>query len=316
VIKGFKASEFHPLSWWVLGISLAICAASTSSLLGLLAICGFAILIIVAARENAPWSQSLRFYLTTASLVIAIRLIFRIIFNAVSSQDAILQLPDLSLNFGLAGNLHLFGGVSAATLEIALKDGLRLAAIIMSVGLANSLANPRRLLKNVPGALYEVATTLVIAINMAPQLIASAKRVRQARELRGLSKVNLIDGIVIPVLEDTLDQSLALAASMDARGFGRRGTLNRKQMFLTRFGSLSAVTLFAVGSYLLLTAGLPEATLICFLLGISGLVLALRVSGKGHVKTSFRRESWRSKDSLVAVIAAMLLVGTIGGFIR
>ena len=98
--------------------------------------------------------------------------------------------------------------------------------IIICVGAANSLANPRKLLASLPPALYEVGTAVVIAFSLFPQLAESVQRVRRARRLRGDAGrgIRALRRIVVPVLEDALDRSVALAASMDSRGYGRRGT--------------------------------------------------------------------------------------------
>ena len=65
-----------------------------------------------------------------------------------------------------------------------LYDGLRLATIVICVGAANSLANPKRLLRSVPAALHEVGAALVVAVTVLPQLADSARRVRAAQALR------------------------------------------------------------------------------------------------------------------------------------
>ena len=56
---------------------------------------------------------------------------------------------------------------------------------MICVGAANSLANPKRLLRSMPAALYEVGTALVVAITILPQLADSLRRVRAAQRLRG-----------------------------------------------------------------------------------------------------------------------------------
>ena len=188
-----------------------------------------------------------------------------------------------------------------------------MAAIVLSVGLANSLANPRRVLKNTPGALYEVATALVIAINMAPQLIASTKRVRKARELRRSTARDALNSVLIPILEDTVGRSMALAASMDARGFGRTGTMSKIQVFTSRAGSLIAVTLFAVGSYLLLTGVAVEVWLLTFAFGLAGFAISLRVSSLTQIKTKFRPDKWRRIDFVVVAVAAAIASVSLTG---
>ena len=50
-----------------------------------------------------------------------------------------------------------------------LYDGLRLGTVVVCVGAANALANPKRLLRSVPAALHEVGTALVVAVTVLPR---------------------------------------------------------------------------------------------------------------------------------------------------
>jgi energy-coupling factor transport system permease protein len=317
MIRPFKATQIIPAAWWALGLALAIAAGTSGSLAWLVALMAITLAIIVIAREPAPWSQSLRFYLVAGLAVTLIRVVFRIIFNFDSSSDVALNLPVINLNFGALGEVELFGRVSYQSLTAAVKDGLKMAAVILAIGLANTLANPRRLLKNMPGALYEVATAFVIAINLAPQVIASAQRVRQARELRGRSKnQNLMSSLLIPVLEDTLERSLALAATMDARGFGRTGELSKNQQFLIRFTSLTSVAAFAVGSYLLMTMSSPFAPIALFACGLIGVFITVRTSSLRNIKTSYTQAKWHLTDVAVLALSGLLATAAIGGLFR
>ena len=81
--------------------------------------------------------------------------------------------------------LRLLGSVTQESLLSGLYDGLRLATIVICVGAANALANPKRLLRSVPPALYEIGSALVVAITVLPQLADSLRRVRAAQTLRG-----------------------------------------------------------------------------------------------------------------------------------
>ena len=105
----------------------------------------------------------------------------------------------------------------------AVYAGLQLATMLACVGAANALANPRRLLRAVPGALYEVGVAVVVALSFSPQLVEGVSRVRAARRLRGRPHTGLrgLRGVAMPVLEGALERSVDLAAAMDARGFGR-----------------------------------------------------------------------------------------------
>lgn len=314
--KFMTASRFHPGAWWALGLLLAVCGSALSSIGSLFVLATITITMILAARESAPWAQSLKFYLLTSLAVIVIRLAFRIIFNFDASTDIALDLPSLTLDLGAIGELSLFGRVSNLALQGALRDGLRMASIILSIGLANTLANPRRLLKHTPGALYEVATTVVIAINLAPQLIDSAKRVKTARRLRGRTRrQNLLTSLLIPVLEDTIDRSLSLAASMDARGFGRQGSLTAVQSRAARISSLASVALIGIGAYVLLTTEQIVGAVACFVLALGGVFLTVRLNSLKHVKTRHRLDPWRVRDTVLVLSGFSLACAAITGWL-
>lgn len=315
-MRAFKASAIHPYSWWILGICFAVCAAATTNIFSLLGIISVVIAVTMGAREPAPWSRSLIFYLLTALAVVVIRLLFRIVFNFDSSFNVAFTLPSLNVSLGDLGSVELFGRVSWDAVSGALRDGLKMAAIILSVGLANTLANPRRLLKNTPGALYEIASAWVIAINMAPQLIDSAKRVRKARRLRGRSmKQNLLSSLIIPVLEDTIERSLALAASMSARGFGRQGTLSSKQHLASRLLSVIGVSCLAIGAYLLLTVSSVWIPLILLGSGVTAVFITTRIASLRQIRSRFQPDVWTRRDLIVCVAGAATAVLSLGGLI-
>lgn len=308
-MRSFKASKLHPATWWALGLTFALAASVSGRHLFLLGLIALSALIIRAFREEAPWSRSIRFYLFLAAFVVAVRLAFRILFNSpLPGAEVAFRLPDLSF-----GGVHLLGNISFAALETATLDGLRLAAIIVAIGMANSLANPKRLLKSTPGALYEVATAMTVAINLAPQLIDSLQRVQKARALRGRSKgMSALGGTIIPVLEDTIDQSLSLAASMDARGFGRTGNLTKPQRLASRILAFGGLLAMAIASYLLLaTSEQKLLSLGLTFVGVNSLAINIRIASRRSLRTRFRRVRPNIKDALVGLFG--VAVAVIGG---
>jgi energy-coupling factor transport system permease protein len=311
-----SANKTNPLSWWLAGISLAVTASLTSNVVVLIAICVGSLLTIRVCRDDSPWAQSIGFYIKLAAIVVALRVLFRIIFNlGTSTKDAFLLLPSIDLNLGFGNSLRLFGPISQEAFNFALVDGFRLAAIILAIGMANSLANPRKLLKSTPGALYEIATAISIAINLAPQLIASLGRVRRARSLRGQSKgIKAMAGIVIPVLEDTIDQSMGLAASMSARGFGRKGNRTYLQTIGARLLAFAAICLIITGSALLLFSPQDQGfPLTLLMVGIITAALSVKLSSARATITRYRKEPWRLGDAVLLFAALTLVLLAFGG---
>ena len=306
-LSGLAATKVHPGTWWSLGFCIAILAGQSTNIVTVVALVALSIVLILALRTNAPWARSLPFYLLLALIFVLTRILFRVIFNGnPNSSDVALELPRLEIPLGLGQELSLFGPISWATLSSATLDGLRLAAIILAVAMANTLSNPRRLLKSTPAALYEIAAAVSVAINLAPQLIESLQRVRRAKALRGRnSGSSAMTSIIIPALEDTLDRSLQLAASMDSRGFGRTNRLSKRRQWANRLLSFTSALGLAIGAYLLVTTSDPTAAVIVLSASLVGLTVVIRLTDKRNLKTRFNRQKFGAVDYAVLCVCAI-----------
>jgi len=218
----FLPRALHPGAWWAWALGLVVAASRTSNPLLLLLIVAVAGYVVSARRTDAPWSRSYATFLRLGLFVVVLRLLFEIVFGAAEVGTVLFTLPELPLPDWAAG-IRIGGPVTSPGLLFALYEGLRLATLLACFGAANSLANPSRLLRCLPGALYEIGVAVVVAVTLAPQLVTDVARVRQARRLRGRPDRGLagFGGVVLPVLEGALERSLALAAAMDSRGYGR-----------------------------------------------------------------------------------------------
>jgi energy-coupling factor transport system permease protein len=314
--KRFTASSASPVSWWLLAITMAIVAGVSQSAFTQIVICVAALVAILIFREEAPWSRSVKFYLFLAGFVVVARVLFRIVFNNQNPEDPVaLNLPGFSINLGFGPPVEIFGAVGVQALMGGATDGLRLAAIILSIGMASSLANPRTLLRSTPSALYEIASAISVAINLAPQMISSLQRVQKARSLRGRSKgLGSMAGTVIPVLEDAIDSSLSLAASMDSRGFGRRGNLSKSLVLGARLSSLMAVGFLSIGGFALLVGQTQTLGWVLLSLGIVSSATSIRINSKTQIRTRFEIEKFQLFDFLLFVFSAALLIGAFMGW--
>ncbi|OOC05826.1 energy-coupling factor transporter transmembrane component T [Amycolatopsis azurea] len=309
----FLPRDLHPAAWWVWALGLAVAATRTTNpwlLLTIVAVAGY---VVVARRSEAPWALAFRLYLYLGAFIVLIRVFFRVVFGGAEGSTIILRLPEIPLPEWAAG-IRLFGDVSAESLLGGLYDGMRLATMVICLGAANALANPKRLLKAMPPALYEVGTAVIVALSVFPQLAESVLRVRRARKLRGGSgkkKVKALHTVLIPVLEDALSRSLQLAASMDSRGYGRAGLVEARARLIT--GTLMIVGLIGVcvGVYATLDGSTPRYLAAPVL--SAGLVVGLVgfwSAGKRVQRTRYRPDRWHLPEIVVAVsgiaVAALL----------
>ena len=289
----------HPGAWWLWALGLAAAASRTTNPLLLALVIAVAGFVVATRRGDAPWAFAFRYYLWAALFVVVSRVFFRVVFGGGYGEVILVTLPTVQLPEWAAG-IRLFGPVAAEQVLGGLYDGMRLAAMLVCVGAANALADPKRMLKAVPGALYEVGTAVVVALSVAPQLVESVLRVRRARRLRGARQRGLraLRGIAMPVLVDALDRSLALAAAMDSRGYGRHAGVSRRGAGALVVGGLLGV---CVGVYGVLDATSPRYLgLPMLLLGLVVAGVGLPAAGRRVRRTAYRPDPWRLPETLVA----------------
>ncbi|SKB07863.1 energy-coupling factor transporter transmembrane component T [Aeromicrobium choanae] len=310
---GRPRRELHPGAWWLWALGLAAGASFTLNPFLLVIIVAIAALVVAACRGDAPWALSFRYYLYFGLLIVVMRVVFRVLLGGGSApgDPVLFGLPEIPLP-EVARGIQLLGDVTVNEVLLGLYDGMLLATLIICIGAANSLANPKKLLAAAPSALYEVGAALVVAVSVFPQLAESVRRVNRARKLRGDASrgTGAMHRIVIPVLEDALDRSMTLAAGMDARGYGRSGTVAPRDRFAT--GVLMLVGLFglSVGTYGYLDGTAPRFLSYPMLaVGLVFAVLALRSAGRRVHRTRYRPIAWQAAEYLTAASGLAVAIG-------
>ena len=307
----FTPRALHPAAWWGWAIGCAVVATRTTNLILLGLVIAISCLTVISRRTSAPWAMAFRMYVYLACFIVVLRLAFRIVFSA-NGPTVVLRLPVLSFP-GLG--LRFFGPVSAEALLFAGQSALQLAAMVLAVGAANALANPKRLLAAVPGALYEWGAVVVIALTVFPQLAESLVRVRKARQLRAETGkgAHLIRNVAMPVLSDALDRSLLLAAAMDSRGYGRSALVAPGVRRLTSILLIASSLALCVGAYGLLDTGMTPMWMGAPMV-VAGIVvgfLALRLAGKRVRRTRYRPDSLKAPEWVVLGSAVCACVGIV-----
>ncbi len=303
----------HPGAWWLWAAGLAIVALRTTNplLLGLvLAVVGF---VVASRRSDAPWAVSFASYLKIGAFIIVIRMVFPILFGNRLPGTVLFTIPSVTLPSWAAG-VSIGGPVTVELLVGAFYQGLRLAVVVACVGAANSLCSPYRMLRALPNALYEAGVAVTVALSFAPQLAITSRRVREARRLRGRPTrgPSAWRGSMLPVLEGALERAVALAASMDSRGYGRHGeasvALRRGAAALT----LGGLVLVAVGSYGVLDTSVPFVLRAPALVaGGLALTLSLVLGGRRADRTRYRADRWLLPEWLVAATGVAAVVGVV-----
>ncbi|MFJ5014519.1 CbiQ family ECF transporter T component [Streptomyces griseoluteus] len=309
--------ELHPGAWWLWSLGLGTAATRTTNPLLLALLVAVAGHVVAVHRSSAPWARSYTAFAKLAVAVLLIRLAFTAVLGSpVPGTHVLFTLPEIPLPAWAQG-IRLGGPVSAEALLFSGYNGLKLAALLVCVGAANALAAPARLLKSLPGALYEAGVAVVVALTFAPHLIADVQRLRAARRLRGRPDRGLrgLFQVGLPVLEGALERSVALAAAMDARGYGRTAEVPARVRRTTTALTLGGLLGVCAGTYGLLTAEGGVYGLPVLLAGALAALAGLRLGGRRSPRTRYRPAPWGVRAWLVAgsgaAVAALLALASV-----
>ncbi|WP_030859448.1 energy-coupling factor transporter transmembrane component T [Streptomyces sp. NRRL S-37] len=307
-----RTPHLHPGAWWLWSLSLGTAATRTTNPLLLTLLITVSAYVVAARRPHTPWSRSYGAFLKLALAVVLVRLAFAVILGSpIPGTHTLVHLPEVPLPHWAQG-IRLGGKVTAEALTFALYDALRLATLLVCVGAANALANPSRLLKSLPGALYELGVAVVVALTFAPHLVADVRRLRAARRLRGRPDKGLrgLLQVGLPVLEGALERSVALAAAMDARGYGRTADVPPAVRRTTAALTLGGLLGVCAGTYGLLTAEGGTYGLPVLLAGVAAALAGLWLGGRRTLRTRYRPDLWDTRAWLVTAsgvaVAALL----------
>ncbi|MGH9054791.1 MAG: energy-coupling factor transporter transmembrane component T family protein [Acidimicrobiales bacterium] len=154
----------------------------------------------------------------------------------------------------LPGWLPLIGGtVTVEAVAFGAAIALGLAAAVSVTSVLSLVVDSADLVDTLPGFLARTGAAVGSALNLVPAVAASISSVVDAQRLRGWrprGPRDLVD-LVIPVLLESIERSLQLAESMEARAFGsgkRTSAVEKRGRgagWLLAAGSLVAVGAFA-----------------------------------------------------------------------
>lgn len=301
--------QLHPAAWWLWALCLAAAAMRTTNVLTLLAI-GAAVAFVVSARRgNAPWAEAYRLMVAFAALSIVLTMLLQVLLGVRVPGHEVFALPRIDLP-GWTGGLTVGGPVTGEALLNSFDAGLRLAVLITCFGAANAVAHPARLVRLLPSALYEVGVAVVVAMTFVPQVAEALVRVNAAQRLRGRSggALTRLRGVAVPVLTESLDRAVSLAASMDSRGYGRRAHRSRRARQAGGAAVLTGLCGVLAGTYQVIDPGADHGLGIGLLVGSTVLAVAGGLLGGRRVaRTRYRPDPWRAAEWLTVACGAVAL---------
>ena len=214
-------SSFHPLTWWLWAVLLATTLLLANTRAISVAIVTSTLVLALSMQRQTAGFYTFRWALRFAVIAFSFRMFIAIFIGVPMPGRTIFTLPQLQLPDFLVG-IRIGGPVTTQRLLSGFDEAVLLVALILIFATANALSNPHSLLRILPQRFYGLGLAGVISTSVAPQAARGIERVRSARRLRGQSSHGIRSwrGVALPVLEDSLERSIDLAAGLESRGYG------------------------------------------------------------------------------------------------
>jgi energy-coupling factor transport system permease protein len=294
----------HPVAWlaWTVVVAAAATLTHNPLYLGVL-LAVVAIHYLAAGRHAAResgWRTLIRIALGLALLIIP--------FNALSAHAGEHVITRLPRTWPLIG-----GNITWEAVLWGASTALGLLALIVAFAVLNLEVDQAQILRLTPSFLYEAGLIVSIALAFVPQMMASAREIREAQLIRGhrIRRARDMLPLVVALLTNGLERSLQVAESMESRGYGRirplpaaRDALLKALTLLGMAGMLgSGFALTYLGRGWLGWTGMAGSAIL-----LGGIFWA---QGRRVQRTRYRRERWTWRDGVAAGAPLLFLIALV-----
>jgi energy-coupling factor transport system permease protein len=293
---------FNTWSWVAWLIAAAVPAFSVRNPLYLAVVLGAAWIVYAALGRatsvGSSWGSVVKIGVFFFALAIP--------FNALANHMGRIILFRLPASWPLVG-----GPITLEAIIAGAANGLALLTILVVFAAFNAVVDHYQLLRATPAFLFQAGVIMSIAITFVPQMVLSAREIRQAQRIRGhrFRGVRDLLPLIIPLLANGLERAIQLAEAMEARGFGSSvDPMPHRWARVAQTGLL--VALLALMGGLFTVAAFPEQSGWGWVLagvGAAGMMAILGLKGREVRRTRYRRLVWTWRDTSVVIASAVVL---------
>lgn len=262
-----------------------------------------AALVVEGHARDGPLASAFPL-LVGAGIFFALLRVVLTVLTTHGSGRVLFRLPEATLPT-LFGGFTVGGTIEAPVLARSLSEGWALVGILAVFGAFNAVVSHYDLVRSAPRAFYEVGLAVTVALAFVPSTLAALGAVREADAARTggvvVRKGRLLRQL-LPILETGMERAVALAESMDSRGFGHQAPTRHDAVS----SWLSLCGLLALGGCIVaLVAGSAGVALVLAGAGAGALVSAVAIASRGRRRVSYHPRRVRPVDWWPAAVAWM-----------
>lgn len=298
-----RTSPLHALTWllWAIAAAAAVQLAPSPVYVALVIV--VALLVVEAHRLDSTLSRAFP-VLVTLGVVFAV---LRVVLTALTTHggeqsDVWFTLPAGTLPRVLGG-FTVGGTIEGQVVLQAAGQAFAVVGILAAFGAFNAVAAHHELLQSAPRAFHEPGLIVTVALAFVPSVMRAVTDAREADRARTGGRVvrrGRLVRLTVPIVESGLERALALAESMDSRGFARHAPGRGEQAA----GWLGLASMLALGAAFVALVGRASTwALMAGLAGLVGLAVAVAVSSRAAAPSRYRPRRASRTDVAVAVAA-------------
>lgn len=302
-------SPLHAVTWLVWAIAAAASVQIAPNPLYVAVVLAISFLVVSAHRLDTTLARAFPI-LVGLGIVFAL---LRVVLTALTTHSPAIDGPPEYLWFTLPqgtlprvlGGFTVGGTIEGDIVLFAAAQAFAVVGILGAFGVFNAVASHHELVQAAPRAFHEPGLILTVALAFVPSTMAAVTDVREADRARTGGRVvrrGRLVRLTVPILESGLERAVALAESMDARGFARqpRGRGDRASAWL------GLVAMLALGgSFIALIGRASTAAVVAGAVGVVTLLVAVVLASRSSGTSRYRPRKLTRLD--VAVGAGVLL---------
>lgn len=302
-----NTGRLHAITWalWALAAALTVQLAPNPVYVAI--VIGIAFLAVETHRLEGPTARA---FPVLVGLAMTFALI-RVVLTSLTTHgvgEVIVTLPEATLP-RILGGFTVGGTIEAPVVALSAAEGLAVVGVISAFAAFNAVASHHELLQAAPRAFHEPGLIVTVALAFVPATLTAIEAAREADLARTGGQAvrrGRVTRLTIPVVETGLERAVALAESMDARGFARGGATasDRVAGWLGLVGMLGLA-----GSFVALIGRANTMALLLSALGAAALAGAVVAASVGPRPTRYRPRRLVRLDLLVMATVVLCPIG-------
>lgn len=302
-------SPLHAVTWLLWAIAAAAIVQLAPSPVYVALVIVVSVLVVDTHRLDGTLAKAFPILVTLGVAFALLRVVLTTLTtHGGPASDVWFTLPATHLP-RILGGFTVGGTVEGQVVLQSAAQAFAVVGILAAFGVFNAVASHHELLQAAPRAFHEPGLIVTVALAFVPSTMAAVGAAREADRARTGGRVvrrGRLVRLTVPIVESGLERAMALAESMDARGFARapRGREDRVA------GWLGLASMLALGAAFLALVGQSSGWAIgAGAAGVVGLVAAVALSSRSAPTGRYRP---RTATRLDVAIGVTCLLGPVG----